>query len=329
MTQTVPAHPETEPPRPGRGLLRRLRRAVDTALHRAGITVNRRTQQARQAQRQGPQAEFRLALELTAEFQLARPYLRAPFQQGFWQRITPERLGASWEAAASWAGLGDPMAHSVLEHLREQTARRYGITVDPNLTGREVTALLARVLRTANLTRAEADPGTVSLAIYDTERGTIIAHHEHVVLPPGIPAEQVAAEHLLQQTAALAQIDGQSPQTTRTRRYAVHVLRDGDHLSRPAVLTVDQGESHPCQHRAGAPPRARRRPGTRAGTAAGPAGRAASSAVTPHRTPRAGRLPRRDVARARRRAERLGRGRRAGPGARPAPPARCRGGATR
>ncbi|MFI6485127.1 hypothetical protein ACIBH1_44960 [Nonomuraea sp. NPDC050663] len=86
-------------------------------------------------------------------------------------------------AAAGWAGQGIPW-HSILERLRHQTERRYGIAVDPHLTGRQVTDLLARVVRRANLTRAEPEPGTISLASYDT----IIAHHEHLALPPGIPA---------------------------------------------------------------------------------------------------------------------------------------------
>ncbi|MGV9383516.1 UvrD-helicase domain-containing protein [Nonomuraea sp. NPDC003707] len=237
MTET-----QFRPTPSGRSLLRRVRQAITAGLQRAEQIVNDRRQRGQRARTAGPAEVRQFSLELTAEHQLALPYMRQPYQEQWWEQATPERIGAAWEITASWAWLGEPYAEAALRHLRDQTAQLYGIAIDLSTPARDVVELLARAA-TSTLAR-RTDPGyaTVSLAVRDTSRNTVIAHQLDLPLPPGIPPEQVAAEHLQRYVGTLAQINGQPADHLMTSRYQVE-LHHGPTITGPPVATVSADQA--------------------------------------------------------------------------------------
>lgn len=130
-------------------------RIVREALRAGERRAARRTAEARRA-RTTPATALAYARHLDAQLTRAAPIMRQAYQAAWWANVTPRDVGAIWEVTAGWAAAGEGYAQATLMHLREQTSRRYGITVrELRLQDRDVLELLTRV-RGANTPAAHS-----------------------------------------------------------------------------------------------------------------------------------------------------------------------------
>ncbi|MFF7995076.1 hypothetical protein ACFZDG_35565 [Kitasatospora xanthocidica] len=72
------------------------------------------------------------AEQLWGDRAAAEPLLRAPYDERWWEGLTAQDLGRSWQAAYEW-GASDPQAAAALHHMRREIKERFGLTVPDEL----------------------------------------------------------------------------------------------------------------------------------------------------------------------------------------------------
>ncbi|MFH8350213.1 hypothetical protein [Streptomyces sp. NPDC018045] len=173
----------------------------------AAIMAEDRARQREEMYRRELEAEASKARaeaeRLRAERAAAEPLLRAAHQERFWKDLAlhPERLGRTWQAAAEWAG-GDPYAAHTLQHLKEQLADRYGLTVpDWPVGGGDLARLVTLVdpayrkrLEAARQAAEQAPETSYAVLIRDAQNEGRILYRGEGAAEAGVSAETFAAQ---------------------------------------------------------------------------------------------------------------------------------------
>jgi hypothetical protein len=157
--------------------------------------------------REGELSEARAqaaAEELRAARAEAEPLLRSAWQEAFWERPDPRRIGLAWQAAAEWAEL-DPYAQATLDHLRHELKDRLGIEVPTwPIGGAELArlTLLAdpayrKVLKAARDAAAGEHEVSYVVIIRDTDDPHAAVFQDTVTVHAGMDPHSVAARVFL------------------------------------------------------------------------------------------------------------------------------------
>jgi hypothetical protein len=121
--------------------------AVLTATEVAIAVTEHLTHRARLAQERAQSEARELQQRLRGEYAAAKPLLHRPWSEVWWHKAGAEQIGASWQAAASWAAAGDPYAHQTLQTMRRELAQRFQLAEPaPGLPPEELVAALKAAL---------------------------------------------------------------------------------------------------------------------------------------------------------------------------------------
>ncbi|WP_144832874.1 hypothetical protein [Microbacterium sp. BH-3-3-3] len=105
-------------------------RVAMTAAGRVGeIIARQREEAARRAQAESTQQARELASRMQAERQSTRVELSGVYRNDWWNRATPEQIGATLATARAWRH-EEPEAARAEAHMRDELRTRYGVDID-------------------------------------------------------------------------------------------------------------------------------------------------------------------------------------------------------
>lgn len=136
---------------------RTVRAVISAATEAATAISRRRAERDRQAAARNEESRRQARERQQALYEADRLVWQRVWDDRFWERATPARIGRAWEACVPWAAEGFPAAHATVEHMRAEIRERYGVDVDPVQTR---AGDLARLLATptTDSTQEQADP---------------------------------------------------------------------------------------------------------------------------------------------------------------------------
>ncbi|CAG7642193.1 hypothetical protein SIM91_02605 [Rhodococcus opacus] len=173
-----------------------MRVALQLASRMAEKIARNRERDLEQARRESAERARELAQRLETSRAGAEAYLRASFDDQWWNRAQPGEIADQWQHAQAWKEHSQ-VASEAVERIRTETAKRYGIDVDaPGADEKVVDALL----RDAENRKARADaelqaPGGDSLrsvADHDYDSAERRGEDADQMRAAGIDEEEVA-----------------------------------------------------------------------------------------------------------------------------------------
>ncbi|QYA99628.1 hypothetical protein I1A62_00415 (plasmid) [Rhodococcus sp. USK10] len=152
-----------------------MRVALQLASRMAEKMARSRERDLEQARRESAERARELAQRLETSRAAAEAYLRASFDDQWWNRAQPGEIADQWQHAQAWKEHSQ-VASEAVERIRAETAKRYGIDVDaPSADEKIVDALLRdaenrKARAAAEHGRSQADTTTASQILDEAER---------------------------------------------------------------------------------------------------------------------------------------------------------------
>jgi hypothetical protein len=144
-----------------------VRMAIGFAARLAEEYARHREQEARRAEAESERRRQEYQRRVDAERAAARAQLQPVLRDEWWKKVTPERIGTAYEAAASWAQFDD-VARQAADRIREEVRARYDVDVDE--LAREALIVRTPEENAARKTIDELDPDERRLSYLEAQR---------------------------------------------------------------------------------------------------------------------------------------------------------------